>query len=167
MFKKYFSIFLFRKCFFDKYLSKTCFRKKTISKNNFQKICFEEKFENYQHFEISLTSKSMRLLFHKKRGETFWGTSFVRSAKTFFFEIALLEVFRKLKNIGDDLTYYYFAYQLVNLRITAESNILLGWHRLLDPTGHCTNSGSDLLDPTVYLHFISWLDGGGLAPLCK
>ena len=39
----------------------------------------------------------------------------------------------------------YVAYQLVNLRIkyTVGSNNLLGLHRLLDPTSHCTNYGSD------------------------
>ena len=38
-------------------------------------------------------------------------------------------------------------------KCVAESNNLLGLHRLLNPTSHCTNYGSDLLDPTVCMHF--------------
>ena len=49
----------------------------------------------------------------------------------------------------------YWEVALVNFRIkhTGESNNLLGWDRLLDPTSHRTNSGSDLLDKPVYMHF--------------
>ena len=39
------------------------------------------------------------------------------------------------------------------IKYTAESNKSLGLHRLLNPTSHCTNYGSDLLDPTVCMHF--------------
>ena len=51
--------------------------------------------------------------------------------------------------------YCEFPYKLVNFRMkyTGESNNLLGRHRLLDPASHCTNSGSDLLDPPVCIHF--------------
>ena len=34
----------------------------------------------------------------------------------------------------------------------------------MDPTGHCTNSGSDLLDPTIYMHFTIYLDRGAKSP---
>ena len=70
-----------------------------------------------------------------------------------------------------------FLYKLVNFRIkyTGESNNLLGWHRLLDPTSHCTNSGSDLLDQTSHYHFTFYplLEKCGgqckqcFGPLCK
>ena len=46
-----------------------------------------------------------------------------------------------------------------------ESNNLLGLHRLLDPTSHCTNSGSDLLDPATYMHLLSSSTRGGARPL--
>ena len=34
----------------------------------------------------------------------------------------------------------------------------------MDPTGHCTNSGSNLLDPTAYKHFSIYLHRGAKPP---
>ena len=55
------------------------------------------------------------------------------------------------ENMDMDLGKWLGSY--FRIRYTGGSNNLLGLHRLLDPTSHCTNYGSDLLDPTVYMHF--------------
>ena len=49
-------------------------------------------------------------------------------------------------------------------KCVAESNNLLGFHRLLDSASHCTNSGSDLLDSAVCMHFTIYFCWGAKPP---
>ena len=50
-------------------------------------------------------------------------------------------------------------------KCVAESNNSLGFHRLLDSASHCTNSGSDLLDSAVRMHFTIYFYWGAKPPL--
>ena len=87
----------------------------------------------------------------------------------------LLDDRAKTEKLRQDLIKFQSKYRigtmnsllLINFRIkyTGESNNLLGWHRPLDPTSHCTNSGSDLLESTVCVHFALHLYRGAKPPL--